>query len=218
VRTAWRSGVRRASSACSLAVCTASASPYGRRPSRSGRSRINTAIGSSTTTDATSSSTMALRQPKLSVRPISAGRKINCPIELAAANRPMITPRRARNQRCATVAPSTLPTAPVPRPVTMPQNRNSCQIWVMKTSGARPSAIRPSPASMTRRGPNRSTSPPPSGPPRPKARMLTATASEIAAGPQPNSASSGLISTPGAARTPAAVSSVRTVTATTTQA
>ena len=44
---------------------------------------------------------------------------------------------------------------------------------------------------------------PESGAPRPKARMLTAIASEMLARSQPNSASSGLMSTAGAARTAA---------------
>jgi len=71
---------------------------------------------------------------------------------------------------------------------------------------------------MTRFGPNRSIRPPDSGAPRPKARMLTAIASEMLARSQPNSASSGRMSTPGAARTPAAASRTRNVTSTMSQA
>ena len=56
------------------------------------------------------------------------------------------------------------------------------------------------------------------GPIRPKSAMLIATASEMAARLQPNSASSGTISTPGVARMPAVISSTMKVTAAITQA
>ena len=56
------------------------------------------------------------------------------------------------------------------------------------------------------------------GPMRPKSAMLIATAAEITARLQPNSVSSGTISTPGVARTPAVTSSTTNVTAATTQA
>ena len=75
-----------------------------------------------------------------------------------------------------------------------------------------------SPTSITSRGPKRSMSVPPSGPPRPNVRMLSEIASEIVVRLQPNSDSSEVMITPGAARTACAASSARNVTMTTTHA
>jgi len=74
-------------------------------------------------------------------------------------------------------------------------------------------------AEHRRRGrPKRPTSVPKSGAPSPNRMMLTATASEMLARLQPNSASSGLMRTWGAVRTPAAASNTRPVTSATTHA
>jgi hypothetical protein len=68
----------------------------------------------------------------------------------------------------------------------------------------------------TRRTPKRSISAAANGPVRPNRIRFTDTAAPIVPRLQPNSSSSGTISTPGVARKPAAASSVRNVTATTT--
>ena len=76
-------------------------------------------------------------------------------------------PRCVRNQRVATVAPRTPPTAPVPTPTMRPQNRNSCHSWVIHSIGRSPAAINAQPAIASRRGPNRSIRPPASGAAKP---------------------------------------------------
>src|SRR5438309_3405193 len=59
---------------------------------------------------------------------------------------------------------------------------------------------------------------PPSGPPNPNVKMLSEIAKEIAVRDQPNSDSSDVMITPGAARTACAASSARNVTMTTIHA
>ena len=54
-----------------------------------------------------------------------AGMKRSCPADVAAPNRPMTRARCERNHRTAIVAPSTLPTAPVPIPISTPQMRKN---------------------------------------------------------------------------------------------
>jgi len=48
--------------------------------------------------------------------------KMSWPADEAAANAPRMIPRWVLNHRSAIVAPRTLVTAPVPTPVTIPQN------------------------------------------------------------------------------------------------
>ena len=71
---------------------------------------------------------------------------------------------------------------------------------------------------VTARKPNRSINAAANGPVNPKRIRLIDTASAITARFQPNSFCSGTISTPGAARKPAAPSRAMKVTAATTQA
>ena len=70
--------------------------------------------------------------------------------------------------------------------------------------------------SSTRRTPKRFITAAANGPIKPNSAMLTATANEIAVRFHPNSVSSGTISTPGVARTPAPTSRITKVTPATT--
>ena len=85
------------------------------------------ATGTSTAIETTSRSSIAARQPIVTVSEAIAGMKMSCPVDVAAPNAPRISPRCERNQRCATVAPRTFPTAPVPTPTMTPQNAKNCQ-------------------------------------------------------------------------------------------
>ena len=82
---------------------SASVAPYGSRPMSSGRSRRN-----STTTGTTARAPMAIvtpthRQPTPSASRDSTGRKTSWPLAVAAVRAPVTRPRRATNQRLATV-------------------------------------------------------------------------------------------------------------------
>ena len=76
-------------------------------------------------------SASAIRQPIRSVRLASSGRKINCPVATLAVRMPTTSPRRAENQRAATVAPSTSAVMPVPMPITTPHSSINCQTFVI---------------------------------------------------------------------------------------
>ena len=98
---------------------------------------------------------------------ISKGRKINCPVELELLRIPRAKPRRATNQRLATVAPSTAPSSPTAIPIRTPHKRMSCQsccIWVVAVI---PMISRVRLIRIIRRGPKRSMSHPPRGAVRP---------------------------------------------------
>ena len=56
-----------------------------------------------------------------------AGRNTSWPVELAAENTPMTTPRCRRNHRFATIAPKTSASEPVPMPTAKPHSSHSCQ-------------------------------------------------------------------------------------------
>lgn len=56
-----------------------------------------------------------------------AGRKISVPVAVDAVSSPIIRPRRSTNQRFTTVAPSTMATAPEPKPANTPQVAMYCQ-------------------------------------------------------------------------------------------
>ena len=217
VRTAAFNGVDRVSSSRSASLST-SCSPNALSPTASGVSRMNTATGTRMATDTTTSSSIAARQPIFTVSVAIAGMKMSCPVDVAAPNAPSTSPRCVRNQRCATVAPRTLPTAPVPTPTMTPQNAKNCQTSWSVSIASRPTATSEQPKRMTLRGPKRFTSVPDSGPPRPKVRMLTAIAAEIVARSHPYSRSSGVMRMPGAARTLDVTSSARNVIATTIHA
>ena len=131
---------------------------------------------------------------------------------------PSTRPRRSTNQRLATVAPKTSAIEPVPTPMSTPQQATSCQLAVTYVLSPLPEAMSSSAAVTTRRMPNRSMSAAANGAVSPNSSRLTDTASEIVLLVQPNSSCSGTISTPGAARKPAAPSRTRKVTAATVQA
>ncbi len=103
---------------------------------------------------------------------------------------------------------------PEPVPTTKPQSSRSCHGRVISAVSATPTVSRSSAADTVRRRPKRSMIAAANGPIMPYRKMFTATAPLIVASDQPNSRSSGMISTPGVARTPAAISSTRNVTAT----
>ena len=54
------------------------------------------------------------------------GRNTSWPVELAALNTPMTTPRWRTNQRLATIAPKTRASDPVPMPTAKPHSSQSC--------------------------------------------------------------------------------------------
>ena len=123
---------------------------------------------------------------------------------LAAVRTPITSPRRRTNQRLATVAANTSAIDPVPSPISTPQSSTSCQLLVTKTLRPLPAAISSSATLVTARIPNRSMRAAANGAVSPNSTRLTPTASETRPRDQPNSSCSGTISTPGAARKPAA--------------
>jgi uncharacterized protein involved in high-affinity Fe2+ transport len=76
----------------------------------------------------------------------------------AAVSTPVTRPRRASNQRVATVATNPIEMAPVPMPTSTPHSSTSCQLAVMTTLNAEPDAIRTSAPDSTGRTPKRSIS------------------------------------------------------------
>ena len=106
---------------------------------------------------------------------------------------------------------------PLPPPTTKPQSTMSCHGAVMIVVKAKPLAMMTSASSTLARTPMRSISAAPNGPVTPYINRLIETASEMVARLQPKSFSIGTISTPGAARNPAATSSTKKVRPATTQ-
>ncbi len=106
---------------------------------------------------------------------------------------------------------------PEPRPHSTPQNRTSCQTWLMANDAVTPATIRRRAAAITGRRPNRLSRAAANGATRPYSASRTARAEEMSAVCQPNSCCSGTIMTPGALNVPAVASMVRKVAATTTQ-
>ena len=146
------------------------------------------------------------------------GRKISCPAAAAAVRMPITRPRRATNQRLAIVAAKTMAIEPVPSPISRPQVSISCQPWVTKMVNPLPAATRSRATLVTWRMPKRSISAAANGAISPYRIRLTLTALDIRVRDQPNSSSSGTISTPGAARKPAAPTRATNATAATHQA
>ena len=116
----------------------------------------------------------------------------------------MTSPRRRTNQRLATMAANTSAIDPVPSPISTPHSRTSCQLLVTPTLRPLPAAISSRATLVTARTPNRSMRAAANGAVSPNSTRLTPTASETRPRDQPNSSSSGTMSTPGAARKPAA--------------
>jgi len=131
------------------------------------------------------------------------GRKINCPVAPAAVRMPITSPRLATNQRLAMVAAKTIAIDPVPSPISTPQVSTSCQPWFTITVSPLPAATSANATLVTRRMPNRSISAAANGAITPYKMRLTLTALDMRVRGQPNSSSSGTISTPGALRKPA---------------
>ena len=86
---------------------------------------------------------------------------------LLAVSRPTARPRRAENQRVATVAPSTSAVMPEPSPTITPQNSSSCQRWRIDAVPATPIAISVTATPTTGRAPMRLISAAANGPTRP---------------------------------------------------
>ena len=101
----------------------------------------------------TQTSASATRQPKRSVRLASSGRNTNCPVATLAVSMPTTRPRRAANQRVATVAPSTSAVMPVPIPITTPHSSINCQTSVIASEATRPETTMSCAASVTLRRP-----------------------------------------------------------------
>ncbi len=198
---------------------TASAGrPYGRSPRSSGRSRMKISTTTNTIAAAPATSSAAARHPCDSTSCASEGRKISCPVALAADNIPRTRPRRSSNQRLAMMAASTIDVTPVPVPTSTPQSSVSCHCDCICVVNATDAESRATAARITRRTPQRSITDAANGPMMPKSAMLIATAEEMTARLQPNSRSSATISTPGVARTPAVTRMTTNVTTATTQA
>jgi hypothetical protein len=130
----------------------------------------------------------------------------------------MTRPRRLTNQRLATVAANTSAIDPVPRPMSTPQSRTSCQLLVTPTLRPLPAAISSRATLTTARTPNRSIRAAANGAVSPNSTRLTPTASDTSPRDQPNSSWRGTIRTPGAARNPAAQSSATKATPAATHA
>ena len=135
------------------------------------------------------------------------GRKSSWPVAPAAVRMPITRPRRATNQRLAIVAAKTMAIEPVPTPISSPQVSISCQPSRTRTVSPLPAATSSRATLVTRRMPKRSIRAAANGAITPYRTRLTLTAPDIRVRDQPNSSSSGTISTPGAARKPAAPSS-----------
>ncbi|CAB5003562.1 unannotated protein [freshwater metagenome] len=146
---------------------SSSVRPYARRPRSSGRLRRN-----STTTGTIAIVPIATvvpthRQPWRSASHDSNGRKISWPLAPAALSTPMTTPRRATNQRVATVLAKTVAMQPLPAPTTTPHSRNSCHGWVICVVSAEPVAMITRATPLTLRSPYRCCSAAANGPMNP---------------------------------------------------
>src|SRR2546423_1414933 len=122
---------------------------------RAGSSRISRATTGTAASAASATVREAQRQPWLTASVASTGRKTSWPVAPAAVRIPMTSPRRATNQRFATVAASTPAIEPVPVPTTNPQSKSSCQGCRMAGVKPTPTAIRRRAMSRTRRTPKR---------------------------------------------------------------
>ena len=93
------------------------------------------------------------RQPTPSASRDSSGRNTSCPLAVAAVSAPVTRPRRATNQRLATVEANTVAMQPDPRPTTTPHSRNSCHGSVIRVVPRAPSEMATSATTVTRRRP-----------------------------------------------------------------
>ncbi len=174
---------------------------------------------SGTTSSAAPAVVMAAeRQPWFSASQARNGRKASWPVAPAAVSTPLTRPRRATNQRAVTTATRDMDIAPVPRPTRMPQQRMSCHDAVIQIGSTDPTETRTSAQPTTRLIPNRSMRAAENGAVSPNSTRLTETASPMSPIGQPNSSCSGVMSTPGVDRKPAAPMAVRNATRATHQA
>ncbi|MDI2020615.1 hypothetical protein PJL18_01124 [Paenarthrobacter nicotinovorans] len=146
------------------------------------------------------------------------GRNTSWPAALPAVRMPMTRPRLLANQVLAMVAAKTSAMDPVPSPMSTPHVSRICHDWFTRTVKAEPRPIRHSANAVTLRMPKRSMRAAAKGAVSPKRTRLMLTANDNTVVDQPNSCCNGTISTPGAARKPAAPTSARKATAATIQA
>src|SRR5918995_7181498 len=114
---------------------------------------MKTSTSGTTLSAAAATISDAQRQPCWVVTAATTGRKISCPVALAAVSTPVTKPRRASNHRVATVATNPIEIEPVPTPTSTPHNSTSCQLAVIVTLSAEPDAINSSAAVNTGRTP-----------------------------------------------------------------
>lgn len=100
----------------------------------------------------------AARQPAACTSQESTGRKTRLPAAPAAVSTPVTKPWRAWNQRPVMVVANAPAMLPLPRPTRKPQQRISCQAWVISTVSPEPTAMVSSAQTVTSRTPNRSIS------------------------------------------------------------
>ena len=81
-----------------------------------------------------------VRQPKFDAMVAIAGRNRSWPVAAPPLRMPTTRPRRAVNQRAATVADSTVARKPVPAPTTKPHIRMSCHAYCIIEVEATPSS------------------------------------------------------------------------------
>jgi len=103
-------------------------SPYGRRPTSRGSSRISQPMTGIASRVAPATIHGAARQlPWLVTALASSGRKTSWPVAVLAVSRPVTSPRFSVNHRFATAAPSTVAAMPEPAPTTTPHSTTNCQ-------------------------------------------------------------------------------------------
>lgn len=134
----------------------ADAVPYGVVPTSSGRSATTKRATGTSSSDVAAVMSAAYRQPGPLASTAKAGRKMSCPVELAAEKNPVTRPRLVANHRLATTEPSTKAIAPVPTPTNRPHSTHSCHGWLISTVSPLPTDTSSSAAVSTRRRPKRS--------------------------------------------------------------
>ena len=83
----------------------------------------------------------------------ASGRNASEPVAELAVRMPTTRPRRAVNQRLATVAPSTIAVMPVPMPTSSPQVSQSCHSAVICVAKPSPTTMKQVDAATTARSP-----------------------------------------------------------------
>ena len=127
--------------------------PYGIKPMSCGRSRMKSQITSAVSSARTETMRAAARHPGPSAVAAMAGRKSNWPVAFAPEKTPTTSPRRATNQRLATIAPSTSAVEPVAVPITTPHKAHNCQVLVITVVAAEAAATTANASETTMRGP-----------------------------------------------------------------